>query len=50
MGANEQPSVLLSWLSILKLYMAIFLLVLPDGYLEHFLQCQFKSGEEMAAM
>jgi hypothetical protein len=55
MRANEWPSVVLTRLNTLKLqsleklYMAIYLKVLPDGYREHFLRCQFKT-EELAAV
>jgi hypothetical protein len=55
MGANERPSVVLSWLNSLKpatleeLYMAIFLHVLPDSYREHFAHCKLRTGEELAA-
>jgi hypothetical protein len=47
MGVNKWPSVVLARLNTLKpasleeLYMAIYLRVLPDGYHEHFSQCQF---------
>jgi hypothetical protein len=56
MGPNERPSVVLARLNTLEpqsleeLYMAIYLRVLPDGYHEHFLWCQFKSAEELAAV
>jgi hypothetical protein len=56
MGANKRPSVVLVRLSTLKpkslkeLYMAIYLRVLPDGYRKHFLRCQFKTAEELAAV
>jgi hypothetical protein len=55
MGANERPSVVLSWLNSLKpvtleeLYMAIFLRVLPDSYREHFAHSKLRTMEEMAA-
>jgi hypothetical protein len=55
MGANEQPSVVLSRLNSLKpatleeLYMAIFLRVLPDSYREHFAHCELRTAEELAA-
>jgi hypothetical protein len=55
MGANEQPSVVLSRLNSLKpatleeLYMAIFLRVLPDSYREHFAHTELRRAKEMAA-
>jgi hypothetical protein len=56
MGANERPSVVLARRNTLKptsleeLYMAIYLRVLSDGYHKHFLRCQFKTAEELAAI
>jgi hypothetical protein len=56
MGVNNPPSVVLARLNTLKvasleeLYMAIYLRVLPDEYSEHFLRCQFKTAEELAAI
>jgi hypothetical protein len=56
MGINERPSVELARLNTLKpqslkeLFMAIYLWVLPNGYREHFLRCQFKTAEELAAV
>jgi hypothetical protein len=56
MGVNERPSVVFARLNTLKpasleeLFCAIYLLVLPDGYREHFSRCQFKTAEELAAV
>jgi hypothetical protein len=56
MEAHERPLVVLARLNTLKLatleelYMAIYLLVLPDGYCEHFSRCNFKTAEELAAV